>query len=189
MGLDMYLKARLYIGGWNHGSEAERSRFSAVLTAAGFPREAVSDGAPYAGLEVCVAYWRKANAIHRWFVENVQEGEDDCRSYYVGRDKLEELVGVCRKVLAVAEISEGQPVHGGTSWSPQEGRQDHFVEGRALLNGEAVAEILPTASGFFFGSTDYDEWYLQDVEETIEQIERTLRLMPDQHDFEYRASW
>ena len=25
-----------------------------------------------------VGYWRKANAIHGWFVRNVQNGKDDC---------------------------------------------------------------------------------------------------------------
>ena len=29
-------------------------------------------------------------------------------------------------------------------------------------------ELLPTASGFFFGSTEYDEWYFKDVERSIE---------------------
>ena len=26
-----------------------------------------------------VGYWRKANAIHKWFVDNVQDGNDDCK--------------------------------------------------------------------------------------------------------------
>ena len=30
-----------------------------------------------------VGYWRKANHIHKWFVDNVQEGIDDYREYYV----------------------------------------------------------------------------------------------------------
>ena len=25
-----------------------------------------------------IASWRKANAIHKWFVDNVQDGVDDC---------------------------------------------------------------------------------------------------------------
>ena len=28
-------------------------------------------------------YWRKANAIHGWFVKNAQQGIDDCRTYSV----------------------------------------------------------------------------------------------------------
>jgi len=45
-------------------------------------------------------YWRKANAIHQWFVENVQYGEDDCHIYEVDVDQLKELLAVCEEVLA-----------------------------------------------------------------------------------------
>lgn len=38
-----------------------------------------------------VMYWRKAQDIHNWFVDNVQDGRDDCASYYVDRDNLKEL--------------------------------------------------------------------------------------------------
>jgi hypothetical protein len=39
-----------------------------------------------------LADWRKANAIHQWFVDNVQDGEDDCQPYLVSYTKLEELL-------------------------------------------------------------------------------------------------
>jgi hypothetical protein len=45
-----------------------------------------------------IGYWRKANAVHRWFVDNVQEGEDDCKGYYVSREQLTELLSVCKKI-------------------------------------------------------------------------------------------
>ncbi len=31
-------------------------------------------------------------------------------------------------------------------------------------------ELLPTTSGFFFGSTQYDEWYFNKLEDTIKDI-------------------
>jgi hypothetical protein len=31
-------------------------------------------------------------------------------------------------------------------------------------------ELLPTTSGFFFGSTQYDEWYFKKLEDTIRDI-------------------
>jgi len=31
-------------------------------------------------------------------------------------------------------------------------------------------ELLPTTSGFFFGSTEYDEWYFKKLEDTIRDI-------------------
>lgn len=45
-----------------------------------------------------VGYWRKANQIHKWFVDNVQNGLDDCAEYYVSREKLKELLDTCIKV-------------------------------------------------------------------------------------------
>jgi hypothetical protein len=44
-------------------------------------------------------YWRKANAIHAWFVGKVQDGEDDCGHYPVSRVELQQLRAECRKVL------------------------------------------------------------------------------------------
>lgn len=46
-----------------------------------------------------IGYWRKANAIHKWFVDNCQNGIDNCAIYYINRDKLKELRKVCKTVL------------------------------------------------------------------------------------------
>lgn len=52
-----------------------------------------------------VGYWRKANQIHNWFVENVQDGIDDC-SYHneVTKEILEELLDICQRVLDGCEL-------------------------------------------------------------------------------------
>ncbi len=52
-----------------------------------------------ATLEVQVAYWRKANHIHKWFVDHVQNGNDDCEEYRVSRDQLQLLLDNCKLVL------------------------------------------------------------------------------------------
>lgn len=52
-----------------------------------------------ATLEVQVAYWRKANHIHKWFVDHVQDGNDDCEEYRVSRDQLQLLLDNCKLVL------------------------------------------------------------------------------------------
>lgn len=89
-----------------------------------------------------VAYWRKANAIHRWFVENVQNGEDDCKEYYVSEEQLKELVKTCKEVLR---------------------------------NHSKASKLLPSQEGFFFGSTEYNEGYFQDLKDTVKQIEEGLK--------------
>ena len=37
-------------------------------------------------------YWRKANAIHGWFVENVQNGVDDCGYYELTKEILDKML-------------------------------------------------------------------------------------------------
>lgn len=47
-----------------------------------------------------VAYWSKANAVHRWFVTHVHDGQDDsCWSAEVPRSTLEELLDTVETVL------------------------------------------------------------------------------------------
>lgn len=43
-----------------------------------------------------------------------------------------------------------------------------------LLNHSKGSELLPTTSGFFFGSTDYDKYYYRDVENVKNWIEDKL---------------
>lgn len=88
MGLGMYLTAKRFL--WSNEEQFKKS------IAAIFPDV---PGAP-SHIEYEVAYWRKANHIHAWFVKNVQNGVDDCKRYYVSRKQLTELVDTCKKVLA-----------------------------------------------------------------------------------------
>ena len=91
MGLDMYLNAKRYLWRIKEEEQAIAQKIGDTVNSNGMRVKEV----------VCEAmYWRKANAIHYWFVQNVQDGSDDCREYYVPRKKLEALVGVCVEVLA-----------------------------------------------------------------------------------------
>lgn len=51
-----------------------------------------------------------------------------------------------------------------------------------LKNNELAEELLPTMSGFFFGSTEYDDYYFDDVKEVLEYCEETLLPMFDELD-------
>ena len=105
--------------------------------------------------EVC--YWRKANQIHGWFVENVQGGNDDCGYYLVTRDHLEELLEI------VTDVLDG---------------------------GADPEEVLPTTEGFFFGSTDYDDFYFEQLEFTKEELTKVLKTTNwDKQYIVYHSSW
>ena len=113
MGLDQYLYAREYLSGTDHKRTAsgdyiseENPTFNAVIEAVGLTREETEEDFPSLYVEVKVAQWRKAWAIHTWFVNEVQAGEDDCKDYYVSRGKLIDLRDLCQQVLDNPETME-----------------------------------------------------------------------------------
>lgn len=59
-----------------------------------------------------------------------------------------------------------------------------------LADHSKAEELLPTTDGFFFGSTDYDEWYYEDLRYTVHLLERVIELIyKDPWDVKYEASW
>ena len=152
MGLDMYLSAKRYL--WRNDDEVISDSINDLL---GIPSDKSKRfcGASFVAKEVSIEAmgWRKANAIHGWFVENCQDGKDECQESYVSREKLQELVDLCQE---------------------------------ALDNPDA--EVLEPTAGFFFGSYEKDEYYFQDLKDTIEGIEKALEL-PNSFEFYYQASW
>lgn len=136
-----------------------------------------------------VGYWRKANAIHRWFVENVQNDVDDCGRYEVSKEQLETLLEICNEVLENCELVEGQ-IGNGYTFDTNGNKIMHYEEGKYIEDPSVAEELLPTTSGFFFGSTDYDEYYIADIEHTVDVIKEVLATV----DFEremvvYTSSW
>lgn len=106
MGLDMYLHAKKYVSS-DVAIDPEGNAYEDILAGAGLSRSDLADSA-YNSLtvKVQVAYWRKANAIHDWFVKNIQEGVDNCGSYEVSREQLAELSALCDKVLADHDLAQ-----------------------------------------------------------------------------------
>lgn len=97
MGLDMYLSARLYTGQY-FNPEALAVLRSVELPGITIPGQYIENMDSFE-IEVPIAYWRKANHIHKWFVENVQGGEDNCQSSDVDVEQLRELDKLCAEVV------------------------------------------------------------------------------------------
>lgn len=136
-----------------------------------------------------ISYWRKANQIHYWFVCNVQNGEDDCGNYVVSKEDIEDLLHVCKKVKERVVLVPGK-VSNGYRFTADGGKEYIYVDGLVVKNPEVCEELLPSQDGFFFGGTDYDSYYMDDINRTIEQLEKVLK----ETDFEnevvyYCASW
>ena len=165
MGLDMYLSAKKNVEkvNWQALRDNEELSYDSpeVVNPLWKNIVDVADMADVAtdiygvNVEVVCVYWRKANQIHKWFVDNVQGGNDNCGEYYVSQDKLEELLALVNRALA-----ERNP----TLLSPQ--------------------------GGFFFGSTDIDEWYWYGLKDTIDQLQPLIdRPDFDNLSFYYQSSW
>ena len=118
-----------------------------------------------------VGYWRKANEIHNWFVENVQDGDDDCDYHNeCTRGILEDLLHTCKTVLDSCATT--------------------YRDGKVVIDSSVAEELLPRCRGFFFGGDGYDEYYVSDIVDTIKILEDVLATT----DFEtqmvfYISSW
>lgn len=114
-----------------------------------------------------IGYWRKANAIHNWFVNNIQNGIDDSEIYEVKKEQLEKLLNTCKQVLEKSVLVDGE-----------------------VVDTTLAKKLLPIREGFFFGYTNYDKWYIESLEKTVKQLERILK----ETDFEkyyvvYTSNW
>lgn len=161
MGLDMYLYKREYIsidGAFGGDRQAEQRKLFADISEyfGGVSNFAV----PHAYIDINVAYWRKANAIHGWFMSNLAPDQpDECQRLIATVEQLIQLRDLCTQVLA-----------------------DHSL----------AQEELPTTSGFFFGSGEYNDGYFDDLMQTHDQLDDIIKDALDQDyppTFIYQASW
>jgi hypothetical protein len=142
MGLDMYLTQKINVG--------FGCKVTGVIELTIKGKKVPIDPTRVSCIVLDAGQWRKANAVHKWFVDNCQDGRDDCREVEVSYAQLLELRALCAKIIETKN-----------------------------------PELLPPQCGFFFGSTDIDEYYFGELEETIDIIEA---LDADGHHY-YQSSW
>jgi hypothetical protein len=147
-----------------------------------------------------VGYWRKANAVHGWFVRECANGVDECQEIPVSKIKLLELQAHC--LIALMKRKEEEVTNDESPKSsrsvPVDGEQlgEWLVNEMKMETTLAVMEkefedksdpLRPTA-GFFFGGTEKDQYYYSDLMETAEIIAKAVTQYPD-GEFIYQASW
>lgn len=172
MGLDMYLTGHYYI--W---SEDRENIDVKGIDLHGFKLK---------NIEIELGYWRKANHIHKWFVDNIQKGIDECQESYVSKDDLRKLLSHCKKVLEKSKLKKGM-VRNGYKFEGNK-KIPIMTDGKLIKDSKTAEELLPTVSGFFFGNTDYNEYYFRDIEDTIKIIEKALKL-PKGWSIYYNSNW
>ena len=101
-----------------------------------------------------LVYWRKANQIRQWFVDNIDYPVEGNCPKEVTKEQLQKLVEDCKVVLEAKD-------------------------------NELANKILPTKSGFFFGSLEYDEWYYDALDYTIKKVQDVIDDYDDYVNDEY----
>lgn len=162
----------IYLSYWQHEDNQTRQQALATLHAAGLTPLASgeSSGGDLSmtdqGLRVQITslYWRKANAIHAWFVENCQDGVDECQvSDDIDYELLASLAATCTKAVEAYDAGDFNK----------------------------AGQLLTPTSGFFFGSTEIDSWWADDVRKTAVNLERmvTKAIEIGGVSFQYHSSW
>ncbi len=147
MGLDMFFYKKIYVGAnYEHNKITGRI----ALNRDGVPIKIQLSRVTYITEEI--GYLRKANAIHAWLVENIQDGVDECQEAFFPLRKRKELLTLCKKAL----------------------KKDK----------QALRKLQPQ-EGFFFGNTDQDKWYFQDLKEMI----KILSKLNNDDNIYYQSSW
>ena len=183
MGLDMYLEGsfstRAYMrptdqdyADMREGKEVKiekSSEFEDAIAAIGFENAPIDYAYNHFTYVFPIITWRKANAIHKFFVDEVQEGDDNCERHYVSRETLEELLD---RITTILDIKT------------------------PVAREMKAEELLPTNNiGCFFGSKEYDDWYYKDLEDTKNTLEKVFEYEKNAEagkcfdSFYYQSSW
>lgn len=179
MGLDMYLTAKVYVG----------AKYKAVKQNYIEMQDAYEEDKDFVDFKECevypthnigeiiydIGYWRKVNWIHKWFVDNVQDGNDDCKNYEVSSELLDELYSTCETILdKFCKVENGK-------------------DRKELV--DYINDKLPPQSGFFFGKTELKDsaeldYYRESLYDTMQFIRRARNYIEKfGAKIYYQASW
>ena len=169
MGLDQYLYVRKSVDSKHYkrvdGQNVwvDNPAFDAVVLACDAYNYLDNDnGYKWATVTVPVFYWRKAYHIHDWFVRNVQDGDDDCKSYELSSATLGELRDALVEIMA-------EPIE------KRRAKQE---------------ELLPFDG--WFDTDDWWESTTEVNEQTISRLNELLAISDDDEfdrGFTYTSSW
>lgn len=163
MGLDMYLYAQKFVHSvnWNKGnSDENNSEFDTLAEIVNVSDLINKSHCPSAYVKTEIGYWRKANAIHRYFVNTCANGKDECQDTYVEREDLVELLNRCNWILENKSVELANEL-----LPPQSG----FFFGSAEIDE------------YYFEDLQYTQELLTKILNTIQE--------DSELEFIYRASW
>ena len=146
MGLDMYLTAKRYIYDFDDSGKALKFYLDDLKV----------NGMSVKEISYEAGYWRKTNQIHKWFVDNVQKGVDNCGEYLVTTEELEKLLEQVNEVLRNRDkAQELLPTANGFffgSYTYDEGYFDDLIQTKAIIENVLSIDDLPKYD-FYYSSS------------------------------------
>ena len=180
MGLDQYLTAKVYVGAKYRAVKQNYIEVADLYGGMDKDNADFKDCKLYPTFNIShisydIGYWRKVNWIHKWFVDNVQGGNDDCKEYEVSSELLDKLYSTCETIL--------------NKFCNVKNDKDKLE----LI--DYINDKLPPQSGFFFGSTELKEddvldYYRESLYDTMKFIRLAKKYIEKfGADIYYQSSW
>jgi hypothetical protein len=165
MGLDSYLYKKTYVQNWELDSPEEK--YSVEVKKGGFNSKIKPERISY--IIEQVGYWRKFNALHGYIVDTFASGEDNCQQIYLDNYNLIQILDTLKQAKDILDSDASDEV-----------------------KSDKLSDVFPICEGFFYGSTDYGDYYAECVDDTILLLMDLIDECDDDnysHSFYYQASW
>lgn len=119
-----------------------------------------------------VAYFRKVNLLLPFFGY-----DENCSDLTITKDQVEDLIGTCSNVLDYfSNLHKSYPVE-----------EDIYDDEEWI---DCCQETLPNQEGFFFGRYEYDEWYIDKVQQVKKLFEEVIESVDwDRQDLVMHCWW
>lgn len=159
-----YLEAdrELYVGGWTWAGKEETDLYEVLVSTAGFTPN--PDSPHFELFPAEDGGFRVRGVVYYWRKTN------SVHNFFVnnaqgGKDE-------CQYTEVPAGLLE-----------------DLIARAAAITEDHSLTDLLESRGGFFFGSTDYDEWYFEDMEKTARDLPVWIDKAPEGATFGYQSSW
>lgn len=103
-------------------------------------------------------------------------------------EDISNLHNTCKNIINGVKLIPGKVT---TRYRVVDGKwEPEYREGLVVDDVSLCEQILPRQSGFFFGGSEYDEFYMDDIKRTAEICERLIEeIDPNKDALYYSSSW
>ena len=182
MGLNMCLNKKIYIG-----AECDFNEITGVIDIKKKGETIPINFKKVTYIVEEAVYWRKANQIHKWFVDNIQNGVDDGGEYYVSKEDIQKLLETINTLFD--EVNSIVDLSNIDFYEIEIAKFNKKINEHRSKIDEICQKLLPSQSGCFYGGTPYDYFYFYDLDRTKTELKELLKEDDKHFHYYYHASW